>query len=179
MYNIVYTPVLGGNFIAQILSVMLNNNKKIFDLYDNLEGTWQDRESRFDIDPKIKIFNSSYLTFKEIENMENLIFISCNTKKDLEIVKDRNKYLGIYPQIKQGLTIFDLRIKYHRELFNYLAKRRKWFFNIEFNHLWNTELFIERLKDLKKHFNIDIKINFYKNLHKKWVLSNLKIKHKL
>ena len=55
------------------------------------------------------------------------------TKKDLEIVKDRNKYLDTYPQIKQGLKLFDLRIKYHRELFNYLAKRRKWFFNIEFN----------------------------------------------
>ena len=49
-------------------------------------------------------------------------------------------------------------------------------FNIEFNHLWNTGLFIERLTDLKKHFNIDIKETLLQTLHKKWILSNLKIK---
>ena len=183
MYNIIFTPLLGGQFVAQILSIMLNNNKKwlynnkeIFLLYDNIKDTWQEREFWIDIDPQIKIIVSSHLTFKEIENIENLIFISCNIEKDLEIIKDRNTY--IKTSSHRDLTLFNLRIKYHRELFNYLAKRRKWFFNIEFNHLWNTELFIERMKDLKKHFNIDINENLLQTLHKKWILSNLKIKQK-
>ena len=84
MYYIIFTPLLGGQFVAQILSIMLNNNKKwlynnkeIFLLYDNIKDTWQEREFWIDIDPQIKIIVSSHLTFKEIENIENLIFISC------------------------------------------------------------------------------------------------------
>jgi len=159
--------------MGQVLSVAFDKNIKMFDLYDNLVGSWQDRESIFTISPDVKIHNSTYLTFEEIEKINNIIFLSCNTKKDEELMQDRNKYIKTK---NQDYDLFDLRIRYHRELYNFLVKQGKDFFEIEFSHIWNRNLFLQRMEELKKIFNIDISKDVLQILHKKWTMSNLKIK---
>lgn len=170
MINIVYMTLLGGQFLGQIITSAIDDTNQ-WELYDNHIMDWSDRETLFKINPNIKITWSHLVSFKQVYDMENLVFISCNDEESLKIMQRRNKYINT--SVKDFLVL-ETRQRYHQELYNYLIDHDKKFFHFTFNELWERKSFSNKIRECMTYLQLPFDEEKNNNAHKKWMYANIK-----
>jgi len=159
----------GGQFLAQSISSAIDKKKR-WDLYKNNEMNWLHRESLFDLDTTIRTVCSQEVSFKEVREMENLVLITCNDNKDLEIIKKRSKYIDTN---MEHFYVFEPRFRYHQELYNHLIDKKKDFFQLSVSDLWNSKSFLDRMKKCMFFLQLPFDENELSYGHKNWTHSNI------
>jgi len=171
-YNIIYLTLAGGKFLGQIMTTGLEKcNKEYFDLYDNNDFDWMSREDTFHYNENLAINGTHNLTFQEIKNLSNLIFVSTSDKESKNRIFDRNRYISTS---MRDMVIRDLKIKYHDECLNYLKENLVNFFEFKHINLWRYNTFLESIEELERHFNLSFDRDILKYGYQKWIKSNMK-----
>ena len=163
----------GGQFVAQTISSEINK-KNQWELYEDNKVDWLHRESLFEIDPSIRSECSHNVSFKEVMRMENLVLITCNGIKDLEMIQKRNQY--IFTNMNKPLL--DLRVNYHQELYNHLIDKKKDFFQLIYSDLWDIRSFLDTMKECMSFLQLPFDEEKFRYGHKKWMRSNILHKKK-
>jgi hypothetical protein len=163
--------LLGGQFVGQVFSAS-NGSDIDFELYDNSDISWDERELMFSTLSTVNVDWSHMLSFSQVAEMDNLVFISCNTDQDLQLLHRRNKYISTQ---MRNYRIMDVRLRYHRELFNYLVDKKIDFIEIQFNEFWEGNKFLNKIQQCMQKFDIHFDKNLITNAHKKWVYANINL----
>ena len=170
-YNIRYVPLSGGKFLAQLITVGLDNiGKEYFDLYGNNDIPWTERENKFFYNKNIDLDCTHNFTFREIAKLENLVFINPRHDECLSKINLRNQY--ILTSMKDR-TVNDLKIKYSNECHEFLKSNKVNFFNFDHQNFWNSEQFLHSMDNLGKYINIKFDTEVLKYAHKQWLKSNI------
>jgi|DEB0MinimDraft_6_1074348.scaffolds.fasta_scaffold79323_2 hypothetical protein len=170
MYNVVYLTLGGGKFLGQMLTALLEKkDKTFFDLYDNNDKKWTDREEDFHYHKNLKVVCSWEYTFDQCKDLKNLIFINTQSQYSQKLIAHRNKYI---PTSMIDYKIYDVRSKYHFEMYRFLKTNHVNFFDFDFENLSQPETFYKSIKDLCEFFGIDYEENLVKYGFGKWQQSN-------
>jgi len=178
MIHIVYEPLLAGNLIAQVISMFSMDEDQNFDIYnENDSEFWTQRESKFKIDPNIEFVKGHHYRFKHFLDYDKMIFCSCNTQKEKELLESRVAH------VKHGIMnnpfLIDIRVFYLQELYDYLIERKKDFFNMPFSHIWDTKKFPTTMIECLKWLNLPYDEEKIKFAQKQWIKSNIIRRSKL
>jgi hypothetical protein len=178
MIHIVYEPLLAGNLIAQIISMFSMNKEQNFDLYDeNDKEFWTQREAKFTLDPNIEFVKGHHYRFKHFLNYDNMIFCSCNTQKEKNLLEKRVAH------VKHGIMnnpyLIDIRVFYLQELYDYLIRSKKDFYNMPYEDVWDTKKFPTTMINCLKWLNLPYDEEKIKYAQKKWIKSNIVRRSKL
>jgi len=177
MIHIVYEPLLAGKLIATIITAFTENNSSQLEKFNDNSKRWTQREGDFNIDKNIEFVKGHHFQFKHFLNYENLIFLSCNTEKEKELLESRVAH------VKHGIMnnprLIDIRIKYLIELLSFLKANKKELFEIPFSHVWDTTKFTKTMGDCLKWLNIPYDEEKIKYAQKLWIRSNIVRKNKL
>ena len=155
--------------MGQVFSGILGANMD-FSLYENHDLNWGDRESLLVQHPHVNVDYSHNFDFQEILEMDNLIFISCNSDDALRIAERRAEYIQTNMDNKE---IFRLRLRYHRELYKHLIDKDKTFFEIDYCSLWSGTKFMSVVGKWCDNFKIRNNNFNIRDVHKKWIYANL------
>jgi hypothetical protein len=156
-----------GQFVGQTVSSAINK-KSQWELYDDNTVDWWIREELFEIDPSIRSKCSHHFSFEEVTRMENLVLITCNSIKDLEIIRKRNRYLHFMDK-----DFLDVRLKYHQELHNHLIDKKKDFFQLIYSDLWDIRSFLGTMKECMSFLQLPFDEEKIRYGYKKWMRSNI------
>jgi len=175
-YHIVYLTLGGGKFLGQLMTVGLDKlGKEYFDLYNNVDSPWMEREDKFSYKENIDIQCSNSMTFREVAELENLIFINTANAESHSRIQQRNEYVSTSMKNSQ---VRDLRIKYHDECYAYLKNNKNKFFDFDYQNFWNREHFLQKMNTLGQHFDIDFDTEVLRYAHNRWMNSNLQYRSK-
>jgi hypothetical protein len=170
-YHIRYVPLSGGKFLAQLLTVGLDNlGKEYFDLYDRNDLPWMERENKFFYHKNIDLDCTHNFTFREIAGLENLVFINTMHDESIAKIEFRNQYVS---NSMNNSMVKKLKIKYSNECYEFLKSNNVDFFNFDHRDFWNGEQFLLSMNNLGKYLNIQFDTEVLKYAHRKWVKSNI------
>jgi hypothetical protein len=171
-YHIRYPTLGGGKFLAQLLTIGLDNiDKEYFNLYDRNDIPWVEREDMFFYNKKIEVLCSHVNTFREIAKLENLIFINTIHEESFDRIEKRNLHVLTSMENEK---VKDLRIKYHNECYGFLKYNNIDFFEFDFRNFWDRKRFLQSMHELGKHFDIKFDTEVLKYAHKKWHNANIR-----
>ena len=175
MITIVYEPLLAGNLIAQIVSTFTVYKNQDFEIYDqNDKEFWTQREAKFQVDPNIELVKGHHHRFKHFLNYDKMILCSCNTEKEKRLLEKRVAH------VKHGIMnnpfLIDIRILYLQELYDYLIERKKDFYNMPYEDIWDTKKFPTTMVNCLKWLDLPYDEGKIKYAQKQWLKSNINLK---
>lgn len=178
MITIVYEPLLAGNLIAQIVSTFTVYKNQDFEIYDqNDKEFWTQREAKFQVDPNIELVKGHHHRFKHFLNYDKMILCSCNTEKEKRLLEKRVAH------VKHGIMnnpfLIDIRIFYLQELYDYLIERKKDFYNMPYEDIWDTKKFPTTMVNCLKWLDLPYDEGKIKYAQKQWLKSNIIRRSKL
>ena len=178
MITIVYEPLLAGNLIAQIVSTFTVYKNQDFEIYDqNDKEFWTQREAKFQVDPNIELVKGHHHRFKHFLNYDKMILCSCNTEKEKRLLEKRVAH------VKHGIMnnpfLIDIRILYLQELYDYLIERKKDFYNMPYEDIWDTKKFPTTMVNCLKWLDLPYDEGKIKYAQKQWLKSNIIRRSKL
>jgi|TARA_R110000782_G_scaffold129910_1_gene221545 hypothetical protein len=175
MYNILYLPLSGGQFICQLLTAHLDkskNGKDYFDPYDN-DMYWIDREKEYF--KQGSIVNGECTTnmvFSTVKNLSNIFFISVESARDEGFIKTRMNYIDT---IQQELPSWWLmRLLYHKEMYKEMKEKNIPFFDFPAGNLTNKKLFLDSMNSFAKYINLEFDDDILSYAFEKWSKANLR-----
>ena len=171
--NIVYMPLSGGNLIAQILSTGFNNKAEHYsDLYTNNNEPWVVREYKFGLHPEIGIRPSFQLRFKDLLDLNHIVYIDITDKESMSLIKWRNEFIH---QFVMNLDTMDLHEKYHNEMQFYLQRSNVPYLSLRFYDFFNRKIFPKRIMQIAKILKIKLDKSVVTNIHNAWLDNNEKL----
>ena len=178
MITIVYEPLLAGNLIAQIISTFTLYKDQNFNIYDqNDKEFWTQRESKFKVDPNVELVKGHHHRFKHFLNYDKMILCSCNTEKEQRLLEKRIAH------VKHGIMnnpfLVDIRVLYLQELYDYLIERKKDFYNMPYEDIWDTKKFPTTMVNCLKWLDLPYDEGKIKYAQKQWIKSNIIRRSKL
>ena len=178
MITIVYEPLLAGNLIAQIISTFTLYKDQNFNIYDqNDKEFWTQRESKFKVDPNVELVKGHHHRFKHFLNYDKMILCSCNTEKEQRLLEKRIAH------VKHGIMnnpfLVDIRVLYLQELYVFLIERKKDFYNMPYEDIWDTKKFPTTIVNCLKWLDLPYDEGKIKYAQKQWIKSNIIRRSKL
>ena len=178
MITIVYEPLLAGNLIAQIISTFTMYKNQDFEIYDqNDKEGWTQREAKFDVDPNIELVKGHHHRFKHFLNYDKMILVSCNTEKEKHLMEKRVTHVD--HSIMNNPFLLDIRVFYLQELYDYLIERKKDFYNMPYEDIWDTKKFPTTMANCLKWLDLPYDEGKIKYAQKQWLKSNIIRRSKL
>ena len=175
MIHIVYEPLLAGKLIGQIISMFSIGQEKQIEMYkdNNIDSKWwTQREDDFIMDPDIEFVKGHSYRFKHfLDNYDKMILLSCNTQKEKDLLESRVGH------VKHGIMnnpfLIDVRVFYLQELYDYLVRNKKDFYNIPFADVWDVKKFPATMIGCLEWLGLPHDENKIKYAQKQWIKSNI------
>lgn len=169
--NIVYVPLSGGNLIAQIFSTAFNDKGEHYtNLYKTNKDPWVLREYKFGLHEKIGIVPSFQVRFKDLHELDQIVFIDCRDIESQNLLKWRHKFIH---QSVMNDNIMHLHFNYHNEMFYYMQKQGVPHMALKFYEFFdNRKIFVKRIMHIAKLLKISLDKSTVSDIHNAWLDSN-------
>jgi hypothetical protein len=153
--TILYYPLTGGEFLANVLSCCNEFNGERF--FDVLEDYYTFKPGRWvytyenNHHPKIFPAHARYYTFSEWLQVDKLIHINYNlSKQETDYLLFRKSFIK---NTTCDYKFSDLQIKYELELINFLKLNNKQYFDFPLVSFFKEKTFIEKVNECVIYFN--------------------------
>ena len=177
--NILFTPLSGGNLVAQILSThFYNNQTDIIEAYVQ-DKPWLERE-QFDFKLHPSIYpqptwtqaDNKNFTFKDYANKrKNIVFISVADEHSRKGMRRRREYVQT-TKTAANEDILELEMNYHTELESYLDNENLILYKVKFHDFFTKDDFTKTIKGLADCLNLDVSMMTIRHIYDAWRKAN-------